>query len=259
MNYNYHAHTFRCNHATGTPEEYILRAIKNGVKYMGFSDHFPYICRDGYEARYRVPMAQKEEYFSELYSLREKYADKIELLIGFEFEYYPDLFDIMLENAVSYGAEYLVLGQHFIGEEHPNGVYSLNPNDNSEHLRIYVDNVVAGIKSGVFSFVAHPDLFNYTGDRAIYDGEMRRICQASLENNVPLEINFLGIRGGRSYPNEAFWSLAGEIGSPVTFGFDSHDTLSAFDAGSLGFAENIVKKYDLNYIGRPAVVLLKNR
>jgi metal-dependent HD superfamily phosphatase/phosphodiesterase len=27
MNYNYHTHTFRSHHASGTPEEYILRAI----------------------------------------------------------------------------------------------------------------------------------------------------------------------------------------------------------------------------------------
>ena len=35
MNYNYHTHTFRCNHANGTPEEYIQRAIENGINYIG--------------------------------------------------------------------------------------------------------------------------------------------------------------------------------------------------------------------------------
>ena len=28
MNYNYHTHTFRCHHATGTEREYIEEAIK---------------------------------------------------------------------------------------------------------------------------------------------------------------------------------------------------------------------------------------
>ena len=129
MDYNYHSHTFRCNHATGTPEEYILNAIENGIKYMGFSDHFPYICRDGFEARYRVPVSQVKDYFDELNSLRDKYKDKIEIKIGFEMEYYPELFAKMFSDAKEYGAEFLILGQHFLSEEHPGGVYSMNEND----------------------------------------------------------------------------------------------------------------------------------
>ena len=49
MNYNFHTHTFRCHHASGTPEEYVLRAIDVGIEYMGFSDHFPYRFADGYK------------------------------------------------------------------------------------------------------------------------------------------------------------------------------------------------------------------
>ena len=31
MKVNLHTHTFRCHHATGTPEEYVKRAIENGA------------------------------------------------------------------------------------------------------------------------------------------------------------------------------------------------------------------------------------
>jgi histidinol-phosphatase (PHP family) len=257
MNYNYHTHTFRCNHANGTPEEYIQRAIENGIEYMGFSEHFPYICRDGFEARYRLPVAQLKEYFEELYELREMYAGWIDLKIGFELEYYPELFDIMLKNAISYGAEYLILGQHFIQEEHPDGVYAMTPSESEDELKQYVDCVVAGIKSGVFTYIAHPDLFNYVADEDIYRREMKRICIASLEYNIPLEINFLGIRTNRNYPNNIFWEIAGEVGCPVTFGFDAHDTLSAFDEDSFVKANDIVETYNLNYIGMPKLILLK--
>ncbi len=257
MNYNYHTHTFRCNHASGTPEEYIQRAIENGIKYMGFSEHIPYICRDGFEAHYRLPTAQINEYFDELYSLREKYKDKLDIKIGFEMEYYHGLFDSMFKNAVEYGAEYLILGQHFIEEEHPDGIYCLKPNDNPEHFKKYVACVIDAIKSGVFTYIAHPDVFDFTGDEKIYTDEMRRICIASAEYNVPLEINFLGIRRNRIYPNELFWKIAGEVGCPVTFGFDAHDTPGAYDGASFPRAKELVKKYGLNYIGRPKLVLLK--
>ena len=159
---------------------------------------------------------------------------------------------------MEYGAEYLIQGQHFIAEEHPDGVYVMNPSDNVEHFKQYVDCVILGIKSGVVSYVAHPDLFNYVGDGEVYYREMKRICTASLENNIPLEINFLGIRTNRNYPNEKFWAIVGEVGSPVTFGFDSHDTLNAYDCESLKKAMALVKKYSLNYIGMPKIILLKD-
>ena len=38
---NYHMHTYRCMHASGTDEEYVLSAIKNGYEEIGFSDHSP--------------------------------------------------------------------------------------------------------------------------------------------------------------------------------------------------------------------------
>ena len=39
---NYHTHTTRCNHASGTEKEYVEAAIETGLKVLGFSDHTPY-------------------------------------------------------------------------------------------------------------------------------------------------------------------------------------------------------------------------
>ena len=256
MNYNYHAHTARCGHATGTEEEYILRAISCGIRHMGFSDHIPFQFPDGAESYYRVPVALAQDYISTLRALREKYRDQIRLTIGFEMEYYPTFFPDMLATARSLGAEYLLLGQHFSGDERPNGFYAANPTDDPALLEEYVTNVLTAMDTGVFSYVAHPDLFRFTGDEAIYDRQMRRICTAAREKNIPLEINLLGIREKRHYPNEAFWRLAGEEGAPVTFGFDAHDPLSAYDEASLPIAHGLVEKFGLNDIGEPTLILL---
>ena len=45
--YNYHTHTYRCGHASGKEEDYVLAAIKLGIKRLGFSDHI--ILPQGYE------------------------------------------------------------------------------------------------------------------------------------------------------------------------------------------------------------------
>ena len=41
MRIDFHNHTFLCNHAKGSMEEYIKKAIENKTKIFGFSDHEP--------------------------------------------------------------------------------------------------------------------------------------------------------------------------------------------------------------------------
>ena len=42
MDYNYHTHTFRCQHASGTEREYIESALAAGITKIGFSEHIPF-------------------------------------------------------------------------------------------------------------------------------------------------------------------------------------------------------------------------
>ncbi len=251
MTYNYHSHTYLCNHALGTPEEYILCAIDGGITHMGFSDHIPFVCGNGKESRYRVSTSDVCEYFSILNNLREKYKSQIDIKIGFEMEYYPKDFDRMLKSAIDYGAEYLILGEHFYCDESVCPHYAVDPIDHEDILDEHVNCVVAAIKTGVFTYVAHPDILNFTVDKDVYREKMRKICVASREYDIPLEINFLGMRRGKNYPNEDFWCIAGEEHSPVTFGFDAHDVWEACDFYSLVKAQELVEKYNLNYIGMP--------
>lgn len=253
MNYNYHTHTTRCGHASGTEREYIERAIANGIEYMGFSDHATFVFPDGYESHYRVPLAQAADYFETISALREEYKDRIDIKIGFEMEYYPAYFDAMLKMVKELGAEYLILGQHFLGSEHPSGYATYRKNESVKDLKEYTDSVIKGMESGVFTYVAHPDVLMFRGDDAIYKSEARRLCEASKACGIPLEINFLGIREGRIYPNMLFWEVAGEVGAPVTFGFDAHEVAAAYDGDSLKVAQEMVEKYGLNYVGRPQV------
>lgn len=258
MNYNFHTHTTRSNHATGKDEEYIIRAVENGIKHMGFSDHIPLVFPDGKESHFRVPTSIAAEYCRDINLLGEKYKDKIDIIVGFEAEYYPEYFETQLKNAISYGGEYLILGQHYSLPENTGAKPSTTPSDSGEELKRYVDVVISAMKTGAFTYVAHPDIFNFVGSEEIYEREMTRLCAASREMNVPLEINFLGIRDSRNYPNNAFWKIAGKEKSPVTFGFDAHDPHNAYDGKSLIIAENMVKEYGLNYIGRPKIVLIKH-
>ena len=230
---------------------------RNGIKYLGFSDHLPLRFPDGTESSFRVPVSEGKIYCDHIKALAEKYKDKIDISVGFETEYYPDYFDEMLKNAREYGALYLILDQHYFKPEIFLKYNTRVATDSVEDLKSFVFSVVSAIKTKVFTFVAHPDIFNFTGDESIYQEEMRKICIASREYNVPLEINFVGIRLGAKYPRDSFWQLAGEEKSPVTFGLDTHSLDGAYDAKSLEKAKEIVKKHNLNYIGKPTLISIQ--
>ena len=172
MIYNYHTHTERCHHAVNSDKEYIEQAIKAGIKYLGFSDHAPFMFPDGHESPYRVSVDWADEYIGTIRSLADKYKDRIQISVGFEMEYYPSYFEDMLSLARKVGADYLILGQHFISDEWPEGVGSLTYTEDPEKLRQYVDNVISAIKSGVFTYVAHPDMINFQGDDNLYHSEI---------------------------------------------------------------------------------------
>lgn len=244
MTVNLHTHTFRCNHASGVEREYIETAIAGGIKIMGFADHAPYYFSGDYYSGFRMRPELQEDYVNTLLELKEEYKGKIDIKIGYETEYYPMFFDKTLEMLKRYPVDYLILGQHFIDNE-VTGKYSGVRNDDEAYLAQYVDEICEGIKTGLFTYVAHPDLVCFTGDDAIYREHYSRLINCAKEEGVPLEINLLGIRDGRHYPCDKFFSLCGELGAEVCIGCDAHSADVAVDPKSYATAMEMVEKFGL--------------
>ena len=253
MNFNYHTHTSLCGHATGEMIEYIQRAIDGGIIYMGFSDHMPYAFADESAQGQRMTSKEAKDYVADIRRLRELYKNKIDIKIGFEMEYYPDKFHEMLEFARNIGAEYLILGQHYMRGIFTGGFHVINGKATDEDLKNYVNDVISAMESGVFTYIAHPDMIHYQGSEELYEKEMRRLCIASKRTNIPIEINGQGIRDNRIYPADRFWAIAGEVGCPVTIGFDAHSADAACDRESVEKVKQLIGKYNLDYIGKPAL------
>lgn len=221
MKNNYHTHTARCHHASGTDRQYVEEAIARGMKVLGFSDHSPYLFDGDYYSTFRMRPEETEEYVNSVLSLREEYKADIEILLGFETEYYPRYFERLLRFYENYPIDYLILGQHFI-ENEIDGVYSMTPNPDARKLRRYAEQVCEGLRTGCFTYLAHPDLFAYSGDPSVYREADEMICRTAKELQIPLEINLLGIRSHRSYPRRSFWTVAAEYGCKVVLGSDAH-------------------------------------
>ncbi len=232
MEANYHTHTVRCNHARGTEREYIEQAIARKVKALGFSDHTPQVF-DGYVSSFRMLPEQLEDYVSVLQALRTEYAGRIELYIGLEAEYYPKIFDRLLKLIHPCHLDYLILGQHFIGNEYDGYPACPRPTEDESLLERYVKQMIEALETGMFSCIAHPDIFNFTGDPAVYRKWYEKLCVRARELHIPLEMNMLGYVTGRNYANPEFFRIAREVGNEVILGCDAHDPERVADPAEL--------------------------
>ena len=221
MLFNYHTHTKRCGHANGEDEEYVEKAIQNGVKTLGFSDHAPYLFDIPSPSTHRMEVRAIEDYANSINALKKEYEKDIRILLGFELEYYPKTHEKEMEFLRSVNPEYIILGQHYIYEEHQ-GYASVGLREDI-HLHDYVSQAIEGMQTGDFLYLAHPDLPGCNFSPKVMEKEYLRLCESAKALAIPLEINFLGIQGERQYPNMRFWQLAGAVGNNAVFGVDAHE------------------------------------
>ena len=201
---NYHTHTYRCGHAEGNERDYAEEAAKRGLRILGIADHTPYDFYDRGPQERRIRMTPEElpGYADSVRALTEEYRGKLEIHLGVEAEYYPGYFPRLVELLRNNGVEYMILGQHFLGNE-VEGLYCGIPTEDAEALKRYVDQSIEGLSTGLFTYFAHPDLFRYTGSDEVYAREMGRLCRAARETETPLEINLLGVFDGPPLPGRA--------------------------------------------------------
>lgn len=230
MKANYHTHSEYCGHAEGCLENYIKKACSLGLTALGFSEHAPF---PGNPFGMRMDFNSLPDYVDELIFLRQKYSNQIQLHIGLEIEYldafatyYPLLFS-------EYGIEYLIMGQHFfMGPDKK--CYNLYDNSfPSSHLITHAENMVKGMETGYFKYIAHPDLM------FIRDYGMDAFCKKAISTLVNgcekghfmLELNANGFRRGKQdysdglrfpYPVDVFWQEVAKTDIPVIIGSDSH-------------------------------------
>lgn len=238
---NYHTHTARCNHAFGEEREYIENAIKNGFKILGFSDHVPQPYPEDYYSHIRMRMEEAESYTDTLVKLRDEYKDDIQILIGYEVEYTDKYFHKMLEHIRQYPLDYIIQGQHFIPNE-IDGFYSGAMTTNESYLEEYVSYTIEGMKTGYFSYLAHPDLINYVGDDSVFQKHMSKIIQTSIDLDIPLEINMLGFMTDRNYPSDRFFSLAASMGAKFVIGCDAHNPAHVVQPESISGFNDFIHK-----------------
>ena len=236
---NYHTHTSRCMHAEGSEESYIQTALAHGYQVLGFSDHTPWPFPE-YESYCRMTLAQLPEYVATIRELQQKYADKMHIYLGLEAEYAPDYMDWLRDAKKEYQLDYLIFGNHFYHSEE-SGIYFGKKDPSPELIEAYVEHTIKAMESGLYTYMAHPDVFLDRAPAVDAHAEkaMHQICQAAVRYHMPLEYNMLGEsrrilekreeNGFCGYTTPAFWKIAAQYPIQAIVGCDAHkaDSLAA--------------------------------
>ena len=244
---NYHTHTTRCHHAIGTGREYVENAIARGLKIFGFSDHTPQYFPGSYYSHMRMRPYELPDYCADVRRLQREFHDRIQIHLGMEVEYYPACWSQLLPRLRDAGVEYMLLGQHWLGNEE-NEDPCLKPTADVQRLRRFCHQTMEALETGKFTYFAHPDVLNFTGDRHTYQKLMRDLVRTAKQTDTPLEINFVGILSGRHYPNDAFFEIVAEEGCPVVFGIDAHAPEQVLNPQTEEKALEMVHRLGLNLL-----------
>lgn len=225
MLYNLHTHTVRCHHASGTDREYVEAAIQAGMTTLGFADHCPQLfpAETDYYSTFRMRPEEAFEYVESIRRLKREYENDIEILVGFETEYYPRIFDAFCRLIEPLNLDYLIMGQHFLDNEFDTPAVRLN-DPGAEVIDKYISQTLEGLRTGRFTYIAHPDILGCpSGNRAYYRARMKGFCTELKALGIPVEYNLLGRKNRRWYPGEEFWNIVAEVGNQVVIGYDAHD------------------------------------
>ena len=219
---NYHTHTTRCKHAWGTEREYIEHAIQAGFEVLGFSDHAPYFFEDKtYISRVKMDLEQLEDYITIIDKLKSEYKKDIIIYTGLEMENYPATFDQTLEYIKQYPLDYLIQGQHCFTVENWDESTS-KPWEDESLLNLYLERLETALETGLFLYVAHPDIINFAGDGKIYDKYLWKIARLLKKFDMPIEVNVNGFRKKAHYPNLKFIEIGIQNGNDFIIGVDAH-------------------------------------
>ncbi len=222
MRIDLHNHTTRCNHAEGTVDEYIQRAIELDIDIYGFSEHAPM----DFDPHYRLAFEEMNAYTTDVLKAKEKYKDEINILLGYEVDWLPGHMDDRVLNA---NVDYLIGSIHFIDKwsfDNPEFIAGWKEKDIDEIWKAYFEATEAMAKSGKFDIVGHLDLIKVFKYMPKQDTRIlaKNALHAIKKSNMVLELNAAGLRKPieEIYPSRSLLEVAYELDIPITFSSDAH-------------------------------------
>lgn len=184
-----------------------------------------------YDPKYRMDISQKSLYEKWIIDAKEKYKDKIKILLAYEVDY---LDGFLLDEILNAKVDYLIGSVHFLknkndmwGFDNPEFIGVYKSKDIDTIWVEYFDAIKSMAKTGLFDIVGHFDLIKVF--KFLPKKDIRLIAKDALiaikKSNMILEINPAGLRKpiNESYPSKQLLEMAYEMGIDITFGSDAHN------------------------------------
>jgi len=237
MRIDLHNHTTRCNHATGSMEDYIKKAIDLKIDIFGFSDHAPM----NFDKEYRMSLEQSYQYEKEVLTLKDKYKNDIEILLAYEVDYMSNN-QYIEEKILNSNVDYLIGSVHFLdtwGFDNPEYLKEYE-NKNIDDIWInYFNTIEEMAKTNYFNIVGHLDLikvFKFLPKKDIKSIAYKALKQIK-KSNMTIEVNSAGLRKPikEQYPSRSLLELAYELDIDITFSSDAH----SIEQIGFGYENNI--------------------
>lgn len=260
---NFHTHSTFCD-GKNTPEENVISAIKKGFKILGFSSHstWPFPFGDS------IKKDEFEKYIQEINSLKQKYADQIEIFCGFEADYIPPFCKPDFDAYKKFSPDFLIGSVHYLynGENSPEktmpvdwsaeklfeGIKNIYAGDTKKMICRYFESERKMLSECNFSIIGHADLvrkFNqknpfFNENESWYKNELKETAKSISRAGVICEINTGAISRGfltLPYPSEYFFTLLHEQNVPIMLSSDSHaaETLDCAFEQAVALAKKI--------------------
>jgi histidinol-phosphatase (PHP family) len=226
MNPDYHMHTPLCRHATGHPVAYAREAIRKGLPEIGFADHNPMPKRFD---DWRMDISDLPRYFALVEEAREE-LPQFPIRLGLECDYLPGQEEWITKLAGMAPWDYLIGSVHYLtpdwAVDNPAYVGRYHQYPPEELWTMYWNAAEKCARSGLFDFIAHPDLVKIFGARPAgnLDRYYEPVIAALAERGGAFEINTAGLRKPvhELYPALGFLKLARAAGVPLVINSDAH-------------------------------------
>ena len=230
-----HIHTPYCQHAKGTIEETVLKAIEKGFDEIGFTGHLPY--PPGFVEPAPdcvIPEHLYPDYLNEVKQLQSKYRDRIRIDLAVEIDFLEEYADWSAEQVQKHPYEYVIGSMHIL-----KGV-ALDYEENVLKIDLdklggvdgvwerYYNTMEKMIESDLCRIVGHFDLpkkFSITQTRKDFSEHIVYLLELIRDKDMIVEIN----TGGKDrsypkefYPSEAILKLARDRKVDITLGSDAH-------------------------------------
>lgn len=239
---NIHMHTHFCD-GGDEPVNYVRAAIEQRMTSVGFSAHGPV----PFESHWALPERRFDEYVNTILQLKEIYKSQIQVYLGMEVDYFPDLLPYTKKWLNTAPFDYFIGSVHFIdtysdgkrwtidgpNEEFRKGFKEIFGEDAEIVTRKYFEYTRMMIRDLNPPVIGHIDKLKmqYRQDsfipeeHSLFREELLKTLQVAKDAGSIVEVNTRAIykkRGDTFYPGQSVFKEMNSMGVKVMVNSDAH-------------------------------------